>query len=149
MLQEAGVARLFGMPGGGSNADILEAAGHAGLPFTLAHTETASAFMACAQAEITGKPGACLATLGPGAASVMNGVAHAALDRVPLFVITDCHDDPRAAQHQTLPHGEMFAPLVKWSRRLGGENIGAELQEALDAVSTRPFGPVHLDVPAF
>ena len=94
-LVGAGVKRLFGMPGGGSNADLVEAAGRAGLPFTLAHTETASAFMASAQAEITGNPGACIATLGPGASSIMNGVANASLDRIPLIVITDCHPRER------------------------------------------------------
>src|SRR5580700_4423872 len=93
-MQRIGVERLFGMPGGGSNADLIEAAGRARLPFTLAHTETASAFMASAQAEIIGKPGACLATLGPGAASVMNGVANAYLERIPLIVLTDCQSDP-------------------------------------------------------
>jgi acetolactate synthase-1/2/3 large subunit len=133
MLQRAGVRRLFGMPGGGGNADLIQAAGDAGLPFTLAHTETASAFMACAQAEITGRPGACLATLGPGAASIMNGVAHAHLDRVPLIVITDAAEN---GEHQRLPQREMFAPVVKWS--------GGDPEEALRVVSTPPFGPVHL-----
>src|SRR5271157_510941 len=119
-LVGAGVKRLFGMPGGGSNADLVEAAGRAGLPFTLAHTETASAFMAAAQAEITGQPGACIATLGPGAASLMNGVSHAYLDRVPLIAITDCHADPSAAGmgHQALPQSAMFAPVVKFTARL-------------------------------
>src|SRR5258707_642452 len=113
-LQDAGVQRLFGMPGGGSNADLIEAAGNAGLPFSLAHTETAAAFMASAQAEITGRPGACIATLGPGAASVMNGVANAFLDRIPLLVLTDCQNDATGTmQHQTLAQGEMFRPVVK------------------------------------
>jgi acetolactate synthase-1/2/3 large subunit len=134
MLREAGVRRLFGMPGGGGNADLIEEAGHAGLPFTLAHTETASAFMACAQAEITGRPGACLATLGPGAASIMNGVAHAHLDRVPLIVITDSPDE--SSYHQRLLQREMFAPLVKWS--------GSDPWEAMQVVTEPPFGPVHL-----
>jgi acetolactate synthase I/II/III large subunit len=122
-LQRAGVRRLFGMPGGGSNADLIEAAGRAGLPFTLAHTETASAFMASAQAELTGRPGAIVATLGPGAASVMNGVANALLDRIPLLVLTDCYDEDaaRVMQHQVLRHGEMFAPITKWSARLRAE----------------------------
>jgi len=74
---EAGVRGLFGMPGGGSNLDLLEAAARADVPFVLSHTETAGALMACAQAEITRAPGACLATLGPGVASLANGVAHA------------------------------------------------------------------------
>src|SRR6516165_3507136 len=135
MLQRAGVQRLFGMPGGGGNADLLESARALGLPFTLAHTETAGAFMACAQAEITGRPGACLATLGPGAASIVNGVAQAHLDRTPLIVITD-PPDPRYP-HQLLPQQEMLAPLVKWS--------GSDLDEALYAVTTPPYGPVHLE----
>src|SRR5262245_1686406 len=116
-LQRAGVRRLFGMPGGGSNADLIEAAVRLDLPFSLAHTETASALMAAAQAEITGKPGACLATLGPGAASLMNGVANAFLDRAPILVLTDSHSssDRGVMQHQNLRQTEMFTPVTKRS----------------------------------
>src|SRR5262245_9611764 len=88
-LKEAGVRTLFGVPGGGSSLDLIEAAGSAGLPFVLTATETAAAIAALAQAEITGRPGACLTALGPGAASVVNGVACAFLDRAPLIVLTD------------------------------------------------------------
>jgi len=136
------------MPGGGSNADLIEAAGNAGLPFSLAHTETASAFMAAAQAEITGKPGACLATLGPGAASLMNGIAHAHLDRVPLLVLTDClkERDRHVMLHQGLRHSEMFRPVVKWSARPGVGEIEQALDQALEQVLSLPPGPVHLDL---
>ena len=64
------------MPGGGSNLDVIDAARRQGLPFVLSHTETAGAIMAAAQAEITSAPGVCLSTLGPGVASIVNGVAH-------------------------------------------------------------------------
>ena len=144
-LADAGVARLFGMPGGGSNADLIEAAGRAGLPFTLAHTETASAFMASAQAEITGKPCACLATLGPGAASVMNGVANALLERIPLIVMTDCQPDARFG-HQNLSQREMFAPVVKWTTRPGIGDVADAMRCAIDAALEFPGGPVHLDL---
>jgi acetolactate synthase-1/2/3 large subunit len=146
-LQAAGVERLFGMPGGGSNADLIEAARHAGLPFTLAHTEAASVFMAAAQAEITGKPGACIATLGPGAASLMNGLAHAFLDRVPLIAITDCHPDPAAAGlgHQALAQSAMFRPVVKFTARMERGDLAEVMTQALEAATN---GPVHLDVSA-
>src|SRR5258708_34067694 len=110
-LMEAGVQRLFGMPGGGSNADIIEAAGRVGLPFSLSQTESGSAFMACAQAEITGNPGACIAPLGPGAGSLMNGVATAYLERIPLIEITDCCGHPASdvVQHQNSPHRGLFS----------------------------------------
>ena len=127
------------MPGGGSNADLVEAAGRAGLPFTMAHTEPASAFMAAAQAEILGKPGACIATLGPGAASLMNGVAQAYLDRVPLIAITDW----AVTGHQALPQNAMFAPIVKFTARLERGNVAQTLARALGAATD---GPVHLDV---
>jgi acetolactate synthase I/II/III large subunit len=137
MLREAGVSRLFGMPGGGSPADLIAAAGRAGFPFTLAHAETAAAFMAAAQAEITGRCGACVATLGPGAASLINGVSHAFLDRVPLLAITD-HHATGASQHQTLPHAAMFAPIVKLTTR--------DIDAAFDALVAPPPGAVHLDL---
>lgn len=147
-LKDIGVRRLWGMPGGGSNADLIQATVRADLPFSLAHTESASAFMATAQAELTGRPGACLATLGPGAAAMTNGVANAHLDRVPLVVLTDCRSDEVASvmEHQTLSHGEIFASMVKWSGRPqpgAGRHV---LQTAMDAVTSPPPGPVHLDL---
>src|ERR1700688_1115722 len=90
-LREAGVRMLFGVPGGGGNLDLIEAAGRGDLPFVLTTTETGGAIAAIAQSEVTGRPGACLTTLGPGAASVVNGVACAFLERAPIFVFTDSY----------------------------------------------------------
>ena len=90
-LRKTGVRTLFGVPGGGGNLDLIAASAKAGLPFVLTSTETAGAIAALAQAEVTGRIGACLTTLGPGAASVVNGVACACLDRVPMVVFTDSH----------------------------------------------------------
>src|SRR5512139_3881852 len=89
VLRTAGVRHLFGMPGGGSNTDLVEAAGRHALPFVLTQDETCGAIMASAQAELTGHIGACLATLGPGAVALSNGVANALLDRIPLLAFTD------------------------------------------------------------
>ena len=145
MLRTAGVQRLFGMPGGGSISDIIAAAERAGLPFSLAQTETGSAFMAAAQAEITGRPGAIVATLGPGACSAMNGTAHALLDRVPLVVITDCEGSEHPeGLHQAFPQTRVFGPVTKLSRRLRA----AEFGDVLVAMQGPPPGPVHLDVAA-
>src|SRR4051794_5671743 len=100
------------MPGGGSNLDLVEAAGRAGLPFILTHTETAGALAAAAQAELTGRPGACLSTLGPGVSSLVNGAAHASLDRLPVILFTD--GLPAAGrdtyQHQRLDHSAILGP---------------------------------------
>ena len=88
-LAGAGTRVLFGVPGGGPNLDVVGAARAAGLRFVLTHTETAAAIMAATSADLTGTPGAVLVTRGPGLASAVNGIAHAALDRLPLVVIAD------------------------------------------------------------
>jgi len=147
MLGQLGVCRLFGMPGGGSNADLIEAAAKLGMPFSLAHGETASAIMAIAQAEISGKPGACIATLGPGAASIVNGVAQAYLDRVPLIVITDCHPESLShMQHQALCQRNIFAPITKFSAEVHAENVADVLSRAVQSLLAPPPGPVHLEI---
>jgi acetolactate synthase I/II/III large subunit len=148
-LRDAGVVTLFGMPGGGSNLDLVDAASRAGLPFVLTATETGAAIAAVAQAEIGGRPGACLTTLGPGVTSVVNGVACASLDRAPLLVFTDCNPSSAAAfEHQRLDHRALLAPVTKWSATLSAENAEAVLAEAIERATSGLPGAVHIDVPS-
>jgi len=145
-LKNAGVAAIFGVPGGGSNLDIIEAAGHAGLPFILTATETGAAIAAIAQAEITGKPGACITTLGPGVASIVNGVACAFLERAPLIVITDAAPAPGTYDHQCIDHVALLAPVTKWSATVSAANVDDVMREALARATAHPCGPVHLEL---
>src|SRR4030095_173482 len=80
-LRRAGVPRLFGVPGGGSNLELLEAARVQGLPFVLAHQEWAACIMAAVTGELTGVPGAALSTLGPGVTASATGLAYPPLRR--------------------------------------------------------------------
>ena len=146
-MQTAGVQAMFGLPGGGGNLDLIEAAGRLGLPFVLTATETGSAIAAIAQAEITQSPGVCITTLGPGAASVANGVACAKLDRAPLLVITDSYATNAVFEHQRFDHRAVLGPIVKWSGSLS-PCPGQNLSDALDRLAELPPGPVHLDCPA-
>lgn len=144
-LLGAGVRTLFGVPGGGSNLDLIAAAGRAGLPFVLTSTETAGAIAALAQAEVTGATGACLTTLGPGATSVVNGVACAFLERAPIVVFTD--SQPAPFDHQRIDHAALMGPITKWSGSLRSDSVLQVLVPALHtAVHGRP-GPVHVDCP--
>lgn len=147
-LREAGVNAIFGVPGGGSNLDLIAAATRARMPFVLTSTETAAAIAAIAQAEITGRPGVCLTTLGPGAASAVNGIACAWLDRAPVLIFTDSHpSSARDCIHQRLDHQALFAPVAKWSASLTAERADETVREALVRAMTPPYGPVHLDCP--
>jgi acetolactate synthase-1/2/3 large subunit len=147
-LRIAGVECIFGVPGGGSNLDLIEAANRDGLRFVLTSTETGGVIAAIAQAETSGRPGACLTTLGPGAASAVNGAACALLERAPVILFTDSHpESARDGIHQRLDHRALFAPVTKWSATLSAENAEATVGEALARAMAFPPGPVHLDCP--
>jgi acetolactate synthase-1/2/3 large subunit len=148
-LAAAGVNAIFGVPGGGSNLDLIAAAGRAGLRFVLTATETAGAIAAIAQAEITGRPGACLSTLGPGVASIVNGVACASLDRAPIIVFTDVPPASASAfTHQRVDHRALLAPVSKWSATLTADNADTVMTTAVARALAHPRGPVHIDCPA-
>jgi acetolactate synthase-1/2/3 large subunit len=144
-LAAAGVTRAFGFPGGGSNLALLEGFRAAGIEFVLAHTEVSAALMACATAELTGVPGVVVVGNGPGLASVVDGVAHAWLDRVPLLVLSDRSSDAELATtgHQVLDQRALLAPVVKWTATLSE----ATLARAVEVALTPPWGPVHLELP--
>jgi acetolactate synthase I/II/III large subunit len=147
-LAEAGPDVLFGLPGGGSNLDIIGAAETAGLTFVLTHSEFAAAVMAGVCGELTGTPAACVVTRGPGAASSINGVAQALLDRQPMLVLTDAvpASDFSHVSHQRLDHAALFAPVTKCSGVLGAGDQDRVMREALSIATSQPHGPVHLDI---
>ena len=139
---------MFGVPGGGSSLDLIQAGADQGIDFVLARTETAAAIMATATAELTGAPGVVLTGLGPGAAAVTNGVAQARLDRAPLVVITDAYPPALGASvtHQRIDHATLLAPLVKGSLAPTSATAPGELRALLHAALQPPRGPVHVDL---
>jgi len=149
-LRQAGVQRLFGVPGGGSNLELLEAARAQGLPFVLCHQESAACIMAAVTGELGGAPGAVLSTLGPGVSASATGLAHAFLDRSPLIYLSDRH--PAAtlgfATHQAFDHAAVLAPLVKASFGVTAESAGHRIAHAAHLAMKEPRGPVHIDLPA-
>src|SRR4051812_49301144 len=87
-LREWGVHRIYGYPGDGINA-ILGALDRAdGDPelIQVRHEEMA-AFMACGHAKLTGEVGVCMATSGPGAIHLLNGLYDAKLDHAPVVAV--------------------------------------------------------------
>jgi acetolactate synthase-1/2/3 large subunit len=147
-LQAAGVTRAFGFPGGGSNLALIEAMREAELPFVLTRTEVGAAFMASATAELTRAPGVVVVGNGPGLASVVNGVANAYLDRVPLVVISDRYTEAErhTTGHQILAQEELLAPVVKGSATFGRDPAAA-VDALIQATTCAPRGPVHLEMP--
>lgn len=149
-LQRAGVQRIFGVPGGGSNLELIEAARAAGLPFVLCHQESAACIMAAVTGELTGAPGAVLSTLGPGVSASATGLAHAFLDRSPLIYVSDRHPASALefATHQAFDHAALLSPLVKESLVVTAESASHWIAHAARLALAEPRGPVHLDLPA-
>ena len=121
-LADAGTRVVFGLPGGGPNLDVVGAAAAAGLRFVLARTETAAVIMAATYADLTGRPGAAVVTRGPGLASAVNGIAHAALDRLPVVVIADTVRSADAAGSVTSDW--IRRPWAAWSPRPSSRSAG-------------------------
>ena len=146
-LRAAGVRRLFGMPGGGPNLDMIGAAAERGIPFTLAHGETAACVMAGAFGLLTGTLGAALVTRGPGLTSAVNGLAQATLDRAPLLLLSDRvpagHRD--RVVHQRLDQLAVSAPVTRWNGVLGRCDPAGAVAAAAALALGPPPGAVHLD----
>jgi acetolactate synthase-1/2/3 large subunit len=139
---------MYGLPGGGNNLEVIGAAQERGVRFVLGHTETAAAIMAGVHAELTDKICACLVTRGPGAASAVNGVAQAMLDRQPLLMLTDVVSaaDAPTISHQLLDQRAMFAPISKWATTVGNNNPEQILSAAVDVALRPAAGPVVIDI---
>src|SRR5579885_2675270 len=88
-LADWGVDTIFGLPGDGINGIMEALRRHQDrLRFVLVHHEEAAAFMATAYAKTTGRLGVCVATSGPGAIHLLNGLYDAKLDHMPVLAIT-------------------------------------------------------------
>ncbi len=144
-LQAVGVKRLFGIPGGGSSLALMEAAARAGIAFILTRTETAAAIMAAVTGELTGTPGVVLTGIGPGAASAVNGIAYAWLEKSPVILITD---GPASSPHQALDQNALYESVTKLQGRLQPGDGTEIFAQALKTAMTLPWGPVHLDLTA-
>ncbi|HXZ69434.1 MAG TPA: thiamine pyrophosphate-binding protein, partial [Streptosporangiaceae bacterium] len=147
-LAGAGTRLMFGVPGGGPNLDVVGAAAAAGMPFVLAHGETAATIMAATCADLTGVPGAVVVTRGPGLASAVNGIAHATLDRLPVIVIADtvpAHQRDRVS-HQRLDQAALGRPAAKAVLTAGPGQPEQAAGLAVRLALAAPAGPVVINM---
>ena len=148
-LRDAGVERMFGLPGGEILA-FVEAARKVGIEFVLTRHEAVAALMADATGQMSHRPGVCVSTLGPGAMNLTLGVANAWLDRSPMLAITATTAESARpyATHQQLDLNAVFRPFTKDTVTLDGVDTAAKVRRAWrTALEPRP-GPVHLALPS-
>jgi len=148
ILKAAGVRHGFGVPSG-NVLPLMEAMRAGGLAFVLTAHEGSAAFAADVTGRVTGVPGLCIATLGPGATNLSTGVGCAWLDRSPLIAITCTLNEAQLGRRlqMWIDHQALFKPITKASLRLRSGKIVSTLAQALRLALSEPQGPVHLDLP--
>jgi len=148
-LKGFGIRRMFGLPGG-EILDLIEACRKVGIEFVLTRHEAAAAFMADVTGQMTGVPGVCLSTVGPGATNLINGVANATLDRSPLFAFTaqvSTASQPYAT-HQFIRLDKLFEPVTKKAFVLTGRGTRRTIQEGFRLATAGPKGSVCFCLPS-
>src|SRR3979490_936662 len=86
-LENEGVSQIFGIPGE-ENLDVVESLRNSSIELVITRHEQAAAFMAATYGRLTGKPGVCITTLGPGALNLTTGAAYALVGAMPMIMLT-------------------------------------------------------------
>jgi acetolactate synthase I/II/III large subunit len=148
-LENEGVDRIFGIPGE-ENLEIVESIRKSSIQLILTRHEQAAAFMAATYGRLTGKPGVCIATLGPGALNLTTGAAYALLGAMPMIMLTGQKGilSSRQARFQVVDIVAAMKPLTKLSRQIVSPlMIPTMVREAFRVAGEERPGPVHLEVP--
>jgi acetolactate synthase-1/2/3 large subunit len=148
-LENEQVRYVFGLPGE-EILDILDSFLDSRITFIPTRHEQGAAFMADAYGRLTGRPGVCLSTLGPGATNLATGIADANLDRAPLVAITGQagRDRIHKESHQRVDIVEHFRPLTKWNTRVETAAVIPEvIRKAFKLAESEKPGACHVEVP--
>src|SRR6266576_1845164 len=148
-LENEGVDRIFGVPGE-ENLDVVESLRNSSIKLILTRHEQGAAFMAATYGRLTGKPGVCITTLGPGALNLTTGAAYALLGGMPMIMLTGQKGimSSRQAKFQIVDVVGTFKPLTKLSLQIvSTSSIPTIVRDAFRiAMEERP-GPVLLELP--
>jgi acetolactate synthase-1/2/3 large subunit len=148
-LENEGVERIFGIPGE-ENLDVVESIRKSSIQLIITRHEQAAAFMAATYGRLTGKPGVCIATLGPGALNFSTGAAYALLGAMPMIMITGQKGvlSSRQARFQIVDVVAAMRPLTKLSCQIVSPTmIPTLLRDAFRVAAEERPGPVHLELP--
>ncbi|MBX9646222.1 MAG: acetolactate synthase large subunit [Xanthobacteraceae bacterium] len=148
-LENEGVDRIFGVPGE-ENLDVVESLRKSSIQLILTRHEQAAAFMAATYGRLTGKPGVCITTLGPGALNLATGAAYALLGAMPMVMLTGQKGimSSRQAKFQIVDVVGTFKPLTKLSLQIvSTSTIPTLVRDAFRIATQERPGPVLLELP--
>lgn len=148
-LEAEGVEQIFAVPGE-ENLDLLESLRTSSIKLILTRHEQGAGFMAATYGRLTGKPGVCMATLGPGATNLTTPAAYAHLGGFPLIMITGQKPikTSKQGQFQIIDIVSLFDPICKMSKQIvHGNAIPALVREAFRLAGEERPGAVLLELP--
>jgi acetolactate synthase I/II/III large subunit len=144
-----GIRYVFGIPGGPS-IPYLEAFRSVGIEFILTSNEASAGIMADVTGRLSGIPGVCHSTFGPGATNISTGVGGALLDRSPMLVFTSELGDKmiNRTSQMNINHQKLFLPLTKATFRISKDNVTEVMNLAIRICQKAYPGPVHIGLPS-
>ncbi len=148
-LEREGVRYIFAVPGE-ENIDLLESIRTSSIELVLTRHEQGAGFMAATYGRLTGEPGVCLSTLGPGATNLVTPAAYAQLGAMPLLMITGQKPIKKSKQgrFQIIDVVDLMQPVTKFSRQIvNGNTIAPLVREAMRLATEERPGAVHLELP--
>ena len=149
VIADAGIERVFGLPGG-EILLLIDELRKVHVDFVLMRHEANAGIAAAVYGKLCGQPGVVLATLGPGAANLMLPIANAFLDQEPLVAISAQIPDefPASHTHQRLPLHDVYRPVAKYVATVTADTVSDVMRRALAASVERPFGASYLTLSA-
>ncbi len=146
-LKEKGIKYVFGIEGG-SWIPYMEAMRNNGIEFVLVANEASAGIMADVCFRITGIPGVCYATYGPGATNLSTGVGCAFLDRSAIIAFTSEFNDDQLDRRvqMNIDHQSLFKGITKWTFRLDNDRVKESMDDAFETSLSEVPGPVHVGI---
>jgi len=148
-LEAEGVEYIFAVPGE-ENLDVLESLRDSSIRLVLTRHEQGAGFMAATYGRLTGRPGVCMSTLGPGATNLLTAAAYAQLGAMPLVMLTGQKPIRSSKQgaFQIIDVVDMMSPVTKYTKQVvGPAYIPSRVREAFRVAAEERPGAAHLEIP--
>ena len=148
-LENEGVEYIYGIPGE-ENLDFLDSLKGSSIKLILTRHEQAAGFMAATYGRLTGRPGVCLSTLGPGATNFVTSAAYSQLGAMPMIMLAGQKPIRKSKQgrFQIVDVVGLMKPITKYSEQIvDGNNVPSMVRDAFRiAMEERP-GAAYLELP--
>ena len=148
-LENEGVKYIYGIPGE-ENLDFLDSLKDSSIELILTRHEQAAGFMAATHGRLTGQPGVCLSTLGPGATNFVTSAAYAQLGGMPMIMLGGQKPIRKSKQgrFQIVDVVSLMKPVTKYSQQVvDGNNVPSMIREAFRLTMNERPGAAYIELP--